>query len=375
MFRKFFMMTIALATLSGCQTTHQSDLTKTPVVFEALKGFENQDLTAAALSFQHSCQRLIDSPTLSHKVVNQQEWLPICQKFLDLNSLTSGTFKHFLKENFTIEQHSSNNKYNGFLTGYFQPEIEVSKTKTDLYRYPIYRRPADLIVIEDLATFTPRAQGIRIAGTVTQGTLKPYFTRAEITLGALANKGHEIAWAKDHIDLFFMHIQGSGRLVFKEGSPLDVSYDGTNGMAYTAIGRALIERGEIALENMSMGALKDWLRANPDQAQALLNTNASYVFFKECDRCAQGPIGAQNTPLTALGSLAVDPHYIPLGSLIWIETDHDIIAQRLVVAQDVGGAIKGPLRGDFYCGSGPRAGEIAGPLKAQASFYSLIPKV
>ncbi len=367
-------MTVTLAALSGCVTSQQSELTKTPVPFEDLKNFNDQDFTATALSFQHSCQRLIEHPTLSYKVVNRQEWLPVCQKFLDLKPLSSSAFKEFLKENFTVEKHTSNNKDTGILTGYFQPEIAASKKKTATYKYPIYKRPSDLIVIEDLAEFTHQAKGIRIAGTVEEGTLKPYFTRAEINDGALANKGHEIAWAKDHIDLFFMHIQGSGRLSFEDGAHLNISYDGTNGLTYTAIGRELIRRGEISKKDMSMGALKTWLRANPDRAQALLNTNDSYVFFKTLDTSSHGPIGAQKTPLTPLASIAVDPHYIPLGSLVWIETDHSDITQRLVVAQDVGGAIKGPLRGDFYCGSGPEAGTLAGPLKAHTSFYTLTPK-
>ncbi len=367
-------MAITLAALSGCQQPHQDDLIYKAAAFEDLKGFETQDFTAPALSFQHSCQRLIEYPTLSPKVVDGKEWGPVCQKFLTLKPLDSDAFRSFLKAEFKVAKHETLDKNQGLLTGYFQPEIDVSHTQSDVYKYPIYKRPPELIVVEDLGDFTSKAAGIRIAGTVEKVTLKPYVTRSEIQDGALSGKGYEIAWAKDNVDLFFMHIQGSGRLAFEDGTYLTLSYDGTNGMAYTAIGHELMKRGEISKEAMSMEAIKAWLRQHPDQTQPLLNTNESYVFFKVLPKNAKGPIGAQKTPLTPFASLAVDPYYIPLGSLVWIETDHPEIAQRLGVTQDVGGAIKGPLRGDFYCGSGEKAGSLAGPLKAPVSFYTLTPK-
>lgn len=358
--------------LSGCQTM---SIKQTHATFEELEGFEGQDLTATAQAFQHSCRRLIEAPSSSHKFVQGPEWQRVCRLALEQKSFDNASFKSFLKQEFDVVRHETTPHSTGLLTGYFQPELHASRVKTDQYKYPIYKRPKDLVVIEDLVHFNEKAAGIRIAGTIQNETFQPYFTRQEINAGSLENQGHEIAWVEDSVDLFFMHIQGSGRLLFQDGSFLNISYHGTNGKAYTAIGKRLIDAGHIAQEDMSMEAIKNWLRHHANAAQKLMETNESYVFFKAQGAEYQDPIGAQDVPLTAFASLAVDPHHIPLGSLVWIAADHQKIGRKMLVAQDVGGAIKGPLRGDFYCGTGEVAGDIAGSLKASAIFYTLIPKV
>ncbi|MCS6877151.1 MAG: MltA domain-containing protein [Geminicoccaceae bacterium] len=267
----------------------------------------------------------------------------------------------------------------GLVTGYFEPILEGARTADAIRRYPIYRRPDDLVVVE-LGRFDPTLEGRRIVGRVEQGRLLPYYTRAEIDGGALAGRGLELAWVDDPIALFFLHVQGSGRIRLAEGGELRVGYAEQNGHPYRAIGRDLVEAGELAREEVSMQRIEAWLRAHPERAFAFLHKNPSYVFFRELGLPpdAPGPLGAQGAPLTPQRSLAVDRRFLPLGALLWLDTEAPFpdgarSLRRLVVAQDTGGAIRGPVRGDLFWGSGPEAEHLAGHMKSPGRLWLLVP--
>lgn len=251
-----------------------------------------------------------------------------------------------------------------FATGYYEPEIEGSRVPLPGY-VPIYRVPSDLVRCT-------RPDGTTGRGRIDQtGACVPYFSRAEIEDGALANRGLEIAWAKDPVDLFFAEIQGSAKVVFPDGTSTHIGYANQNGLPYTAIGRLLRERNILPPGGASMQSIKDWIRANPDQGRELMRENASYVFFKELS--GPGPLGALNVPVTPHGTVAADPNFVPLGAPVFLQLDRPE-ASGVWVAQDVGGAIKGPNRFDTFWGSGPEAVAIAGGMSASGQALILLPK-
>lgn len=258
-------------------------------------------------------------------------------------------------------------------TGYFEPVLKGSRTCSDPYRYPIYSRPPELIVIEDLGVFNERCAGIRIAGTVSEGTLRPYLTREEIDGRILETE--ILCYTDDSYKLYFMHVQGSVLIRLKEGRDLRLSYDGTNGYPYTSLGRLLIDRGTLSEATCSMETVLKWLEDHPREARALLHQNQSYVFFKE--NTSEGPIGRFDLPLVPLRSLAIDPRFIPLGCPLLLKTPfHRGVPalSQLMFAHDVGGAIKGPARGDIFWGSGEEAGRLAGFTKTAGELFLLLPK-
>jgi membrane-bound lytic murein transglycosylase A len=252
-----------------------------------------------------------------------------------------------------------------FATGYYEPEIEGSRTPRPGY-VPIYRLPPDLVRCTKADGTTGRG---RIDAT---GACVLYYTRAEIEDGALAGKGLELAWAKDPIDLFFLEIQGSGRVRFDDGTTMEIGYAGQNGRDYVAVGRLLRERAILPAGGASMQAIKDWIRANPDQGRELMRENLSYVFFKPLT--GPGPLGALNVPVTARTTVAADPNYVPLGAPIYIGKEDRPEVDGVWVAQDTGGAIKGPNRFDTFWGAGPDAVAIAGGMSANGEALILVPK-
>jgi len=273
----------------------------------------------------------------------------------------------------------------GRLTGYYEPELNGSRTQGDQYTVPLYRVPDDLLAI-DLGTAYPELQGKRVRGRISDANSKrvvPYWSRADID-GAQRLRGQELLWVDDPVEAFFLQIQGSGRVRLAnpgDGSPsiVRVGYADTNGQPYKSIGTWLIERGELTLENASMQGIKAWVRTNPQRLRELLDQNPSYVFFRELPLGdpSVGPVGALGVPLTAGFSVAADPQFTPLGAPLIIRStsaaDNSPL-ERLVVAQDTGGAIRGPLRFDFFWGTGAAAGEIAGRQRSDVYAWVLVPK-
>lgn len=257
-----------------------------------------------------------------------------------------------------------------FLTGYYEPEISGSRTAAPGYQVPVYRRPPDLIDV-DLGLFNDELKGKKIRGRVDKQALAPYFDRAAIDDGALANKGLEIAWAADPIELFFLQIQGSGRLKLPDGQTMQIGYDSQNGREYVAIGRTLRDRGVLAPGESTMDGIIRWLRANPAEGRDLMRRNKSYVFFRELK--GPGPLGALEVPLTPGGSVATDPAFVPLGAPLWLG-DGPAGLERIWVAQDTGGAIKGANRFDTFWGAGDEARRVAGGMSANARAVLLLPR-
>jgi membrane-bound lytic murein transglycosylase A len=261
----------------------------------------------------------------------------------------------------------------GFTTGYFEPEIAGSRAQGPGYAVPLYRRPPDLIEV-DLDSFASDLRGRKIRGRIEGTRLKPYPTRGEIMAGALAGKGLELAWAADPYEAFFLEIQGSGRLRLPDGGVMRIGYDSQNGRDYVAIGKVLLDNGDLPKGGVSMDSIIAWLRANPARAPAVLAANPSVVFFREIT--GEGPIGALGIPVTPRVSVAADPAFIPLGAPLRVVTrlSGDRPLAALVVAQDTGGAIKGANRIDLFMGAGAQARADAGAQAAAADIAILLPR-
>lgn len=270
---------------------------------------------------------------------------------------------------------------NGFVTAFYEPELEVSATPDTVWKYPIYRRPEDLIDLDE--SNRPAAIDAYYAfGLNREGAISTYPDRGEIDRGYLQGRGLEIAWAKSKVDLFFVHVQGAARLRFANGTIKRITYAAKAGHQFSAIGRLLLDRGELDAATISMQTIRAWLNEHPEQVDEVLWHNRSYIFFREADvdGLELGPIAAAKVPLVAGRSLAVDrlihtfgfPFYISAPSLTHLDKGQPF--GRLMLALDTGSAIVGPARGDIFTGSGDEAGELAGTVRNEADFYILIPR-
>ena len=267
-------------------------------------------------------------------------------------------------------------------TGYYEPVLRASMAETAEYRYPIYRAPKDLLFI-NLEKFRERYKGERLVARIEKGEIVPYYSREEIDgEGALKGRGLEIAWFSDPVDIFFLHIQGSGKICPAGGNCFQVSYALANGRPYRSIGKYLIERGKLSPGNLSAQAIKQHLRENPDDLSEILHYNESYVFFRTVK---EGPVGSLDIPVTAGRSIATDQTLFPRGALAFIRTRKPVVDasgqvsawtsfSRFVLNQDTGGAIVGPGRVDLFCGSGSEAGAVAGYMKEEGELYFLVMK-
>lgn len=262
----------------------------------------------------------------------------------------------------------------GVLTGYFEPELRGSPVRDARYRTPLHARPPELVEA-DLGTFAPDLRGRRVAGIVRDGRLQPFQDRAAIAAGALGGRGLELLWVDDPVDAFFLHIQGSGRVAMPDGRVVRIGYAGWNGHPYFAVGRALVERGAMPLEAVSMQAIRAWMAAaGPSETAALMALNPSYIFFRILPELPPeaGPPGTLGAPLTPMRSVAVDRTRTALGLPVWIAAEGDGL-RRLAVAQDTGGAIRGAARIDLFTGWGEDAAERAGRLRQPARVFVLVP--
>lgn len=274
---------------------------------------------------------------------------------------------------------SSETGETGLITGYYEPIIDGSRERSELNRSPIFGVPDDLIVV-DLAATNPDVRNMRLRGRVEGRRLVPYYSRAEIDTRGEGFGAPVIAWTADPVELFFMQIQGSGQLRLESGERIRLGYADQNGHPFRSLGRYLVERGEMKLEDASMQGIKAWASANPARLQEALNQNPSYVFFRELplnSASGEGPVGALSVPLSAGYSIAVDRRFVPLGAPVYLATTFplsDENLERLMAAQDTGGAIRGVVRADFYWGSGPDAGARAGRMRQQGKMWLLWPR-
>jgi membrane-bound lytic murein transglycosylase A len=312
----------------------------------------------ALAAFRISCPSVTRRPDTSG-LTTPADWVAVCN---EARVLAPGMAAGFFYHRFDWVQ-----VYDGkaFATGYYEPEIGGSPVPLAGH-VPVYRTPPDL-------TRCTKADGTTGRGRVdASGQCVYYFTRAEIEDGALANRGLEIAWAADPIELFFLQIQGSGRLRYPDGSIVRIGYDNQNGREYVAIGRLLRERGILPPGGASMKAIVEWMRANPEQGRALMRENLSYIFFKVLT--GPGPLGALGVPVTTRTTVATDPKFVPLGAPAFLFNVDRREANGLWVAQDTGGAIKGPNRFDTFWGAGDAAEQTAGGMSASGQALVLIPK-
>ncbi len=265
------------------------------------------------------------------------------------------------------------------VTGYYEPELPASRRRSERFRSPLYRTPNDLVDV-DLSPWCPACAGRVVQGRVQDGKLIPYYSRAEIEAGALADRGYEIAWLDDPVEAFFLHVQGSARLRFDDGVHMEISYSSSNGLPYTSLGRLLVEQGKMSPDTVSLQGLKEYLRAHPDEQPALMAANRRYIFFRTV---AAGPIGSLGVPLTAGRSLAADAAVYPPGTLAFLRIvprDGDLTnsaqaaVSRLALIQDTGAAVAGPQRVDVFWGTGGTAEAIAGDMRNPGELYLVLPE-
>jgi len=323
------------------------------------------DNAASALgAFRTSCKVLLRRRDGSG-LTRGEDWRPACDAAAAAD-VNAATFFPLWFETAIVGPGST------FDTGYYEPEIEGSRTHDEGYDWPIYKRPPDLVEVDGgTVGGTP---GTKKRGRMQDGAFVPYYDRAEIDNGALANQGLELAWAKDPYEAFFLEIQGSGRILLPDGSVMRVGYDGQNGRDYTGIGSLMRQRGLIGQGtpfDTSMQGMMAWMRAYPDQARSILEENKSYVFFREIN--GPGPIGALGVPVVGHVSVAADPLFVPLGAPVWLTVDRPEVS-GLWVAQDTGGAIKGANRFDTFWGAGILARITAGGMSARGQALILLPR-
>ncbi len=308
---------------------------------------------------------------------SQEAFLELIKKRPSLSQLEEAIGEDFLVYRATGHDHDEQVLF----TGYFEPTYDAGLAPDEEYRYPLYRKPDDLITA-DLSLFNEDLKGRSIKGRLQDKRFLPYYSRREIEAGALSGKDLELAWLKSPVDVAFLHIQGSGRLRLKEGGHLSVGYSGSNGRAYKSIGRFMLDQGLLTREEMSMQAIRGYLSEHPEETPKILNHNPSYIFFRTLNT---GPVGNIGVPLTPGRSLALDAKRFPKGALGFISCRKPILDSkgnitewrkfsRFVVNQDTGGAIKGPGRADIFWGNGPYAEAAAGHLKHEGALYLLIQK-
>ncbi|MEF8792497.1 murein transglycosylase A [Thiohalorhabdus sp.] len=317
------------------------------------------------------------------KLEGQEPWRSLCPEAeLYPGRPSNAEVRAFFEGRFMARPvHDQGGDTRGLITGYYEPLLQGSRQPTDRFHFPIYAPPPDLVTIQLDRRFTALA-GERVRGRYTpQGRVVPYPTRAEIEGPAKPLAGNELVWVDDPVDRFFLHIQGSGRIQLRDGKVMALDYADQNGHPYVSIGRVLVERGAMEREEVSLPRLRSWLAAHPDERRELFNTNPSYVFFQLREPTRQDPVGSLGVPLTPRRSLAVDPSHIPLGYPVWVATrlpgpdpnDREPPWRQLVLAQDTGGAIRGPVRADLFTGQGMPAEWLAGRMKQEGRLFVLTP--
>lgn len=304
--------------------------------FDALDGWYDDTHAEALVAFLRTCD-LIDEP----------DWRPICAVAADVpqDDISARSFFELFFKPVVV------GKPPALFTGYFEPELEGSPVRSGRFQYPIYRRPPEL------------RDGV------------VYHSREAIEKGAIAGRGLELAWLDDPVDVYFLQVQGSGRIRMTDGSVIRVGYAGANGHAYRSIGQEMVRRGTHTMDQVSAPEIASYVRGNPGAGKELLYTNPSYVFFRKIGDLdpQDGPIGAMGRSITTLRSVAIDPKFTPLGAPVWIEKDGRAPIRRLMVAQDTGGAIKGLQRADIFYGTGAGAGDAAGTVKDPGRMVLLVP--
>lgn len=354
-----------------------------PANFADLPGWAEDDHGAALDALRRSCvrrlalpaERPVEPEALAGRVA---DWRELCTEALE--PAASASPRAWFERHFTPLAVEERGSPRGLFTGYFEPLIHAATEPSERYRFPVYRRPPELVTV-DLGRFREELAGRSIAGRVEDGRLVPFASRAEIVAGALAGRNLELLWADDPVAVFFLQIQGSGRALLPDGRMVRLGYDGPNGHPYSSLGKLMVARGLIAADEVSAPAIAAFLRDHPGEAAGLMAENASFVFFRLIE--GEGPLGAEGTVLTPGRSLAVDRARIPIGAPLWLATgapdpdrpeseSHPL--QRLMISQDSGAAITGAVRGDVFFGFGKAAESMAGHMAHHGRWWLLLPK-
>ncbi len=339
--------------------------------WEDIPGWQEDDFTAAWPAFEQSCRGLAGKP-------QWPQWQPACEAAKTVDTKDAAALRRFFETQFQpYAAVNPDGNRDGLVTGYYEPLLAGARSRSDKTAFPLHGVPKDLLTIE-LGDLFPELKGKRVRGRLAGNKVLPYYSRADIVDHA---KGTPpvLLWVEDPIELFFLQIQGSGRVKLPSGEMVRVGYADQNGHPYQSIGRVLLDRGELQPGEASMQGIQAWARANPKKLDELLNTNASYVFFRELPSKfgpEDGPPGALGVPLVAERTIAIDPRYTPLGAPVFLSTtrpNSDVPLRRLVMAQDTGGAIKGVVRADFFWGFGAAAGAEAGRMKQSGQMWVLLP--
>jgi membrane-bound lytic murein transglycosylase A len=354
-----------------------------PVAWADIAGWSEDDHLSAYRAFRLSCNPISaqQTPPAEQKALGLSLRDP-CRVAKAANISDDSRAKAFFEAHFLPLRISRLGEDEGFVTGYYEPVIDGSRTRTDVYTVPVYRRPSNLFVRgfkQEAASLPNKGQVFRKIG---RRKLVPYYDRAEIEDGAISGRGLEICWLKDQTDLLFTQIQGSARVRLENGSTIRINYDAHNGYPYTPVGRILIDRGIVPRDQMSMQKIREWMDQNPDGAKELRRQNRSYVFFREVQLSDKDEaVGAQGVPLTPGRSIAVDKTLHVYGTPFFIEGELPLESEQsktpfrhLMVAQDTGSAITGPARADIYFGAGAEAGRVSGRLRHNVRFVMLVPK-
>ncbi|RJF99625.1 murein transglycosylase A [Noviherbaspirillum saxi] len=341
-----------------------------PTTFAAVPGWDKDKLREAWPAFMASCDVLI----------KRADWKEPCTIARDVNAASEPAIRTFFEAFFVPYQaFNADGTDSGLVTGYYEPMLRGARKRGGPFQTPLHRSPDDMLTI-DMSGVYPELKGMRLRGRVVGNKVVPYLSRGEMLQSGTLN-GKELLWVDDPIEAFFLQVQGSGRVQLADSKEIvRVAYADQNGHPYKSIGRYLVDKGELTLDQASAQSIKAWYAANPARQQELLNANPSYVFFNEEKLldAAKGPKGALGVPLTPQRSIAVDPQIVPLGAPVFLSTTQpstDISMQRLTIAQDTGGAIKGNVRADFFWGFGTEAGNKAGKMKQRGAMWVLLPKL
>jgi membrane-bound lytic murein transglycosylase A len=337
--------------------------------WDTLPGWREDDPAATWPAFLETCRALGSKPA----------WRNICIAAKALSAKPAPEEARDFFERYFTPLQSGADDAEGLVTGYYEPLIRGSRQRSAVTPWPLLAPPDDMLTV-DFVVIYPELKSMNLRGRlVANNKVVPYWTRAELEQRRRAGKlpARALLWAADPIDLFFLQVQGSGQVELPDGSRARVGFAEHNGHPYQSIGKWLVKQGELALSQTSMEGIRQWAQRNPQRLDELLNSNPRYVFFRELPQTGDGPIGALGTPLYAGRSIAVDPNHIPLGVPVFLATTwplSDEPLNRLVMAQDTGGAIKGAARADFFWGFGPEAGAQAGKMRQKGKLWVLLPK-
>ncbi len=370
-----------LLLLSACAVPPEEDppLVLKPVSYQDLPGWDADNFKNALPALQRSCVRIAKRDADQtfgdlEGTGTYGDWQDACRELLSVTDTTR--LRSVIEQYFQPLEARAGSQEEGLFTGYYEASLRGSRTKYGPYRYPLHARPDDLIMVQ-LGDFREDLKGRRIAGRVMDGNLKPYEDRAAIVAGSWPHNDKVLVWVDNPVDAFFVQIQGSGVVELDTDEVMRIGYAGQNGHIYYAIGRELVKREYLTKEDVSMQSIRAWLEQNPDEADEIMNTNSSYVFFKESEQ--NGAIGGEGVVLTAGRSLAIDRSKIPYGVPVWVDIKPPLEGEqglrRLMITQDTGGAIRGAVRGDVYWGYGERAEYLAGHMKSEGRYWLLLPRL